>query len=251
MVHHNSTVKNDSLEYKSPPLFIMKKTILAHHLLVEENELGEKASVHEAPHLAAIPPSPPSYPPSCPDLPVSSSKPLPKRAAVIVKNVKASVNIAHLPKWKKLIKRVRATLGKPENDEDRTKQDVHGKTTDRSFRTLLKTMRENFPDTISTPTKIWGTKKKDRQEETGNLSPWSRDQEDRKMDTCQTEPQKPATGMNLFTQQELALLDSDTDDETMETGLRISGRQLAKAMGLLSITIFPFSYVSNQLYKIF
>jgi hypothetical protein len=89
------------------------------------------------------------------------------------------------------------------------------------FRTLLKTMRENFPDTISTPAKIRGTRKKDRQEETGNLSPWSRDQEDRKMDTCQAEPQKPVTGMHLFTQQELALLDSDPDDETMETGLRI------------------------------
>jgi hypothetical protein len=175
----------------------MKKSILARHLLVEENELGEKVSVHESPHLAA---TPPSCPPSCPDLPVPSSKSPPKRVAVIVKNVNASVNIAHLPKWKKLIKRVRATLGKPENDEDKTKHDRHGRTTDRSFRTLLKTMRKNFPDTISTPVKIRGTRKKDRQEETGKLSPWSRDQEDRKMDTCQTEPQKPVTGMDLFTQ---------------------------------------------------
>ncbi len=31
----------------------------------------------------------------------------------------------------------------------------------------------------------------------------------------------------------------------------VSGSQLAKAMGLLSITIFPFSYVSNQLCRFF
>jgi hypothetical protein len=199
----------------------MKKSILARHLLVEENGLREKASVHKAPHLAATPPAhpscPPSYSSSCPDLPVSSSKPLPKRAAVIVKNVNASVNIAHLSKWRKLMKNVRATLGKPVDDKDRTRQDVQEKTTDRSFRTLLKAMWENFPDTISTPTKIRGTRKKNRQNETRKLSPWSRDQEDRNMDTCQSEPQKTGTGMDLFTQQELSLLDSDTDEDTNRT----------------------------------
>jgi hypothetical protein len=143
-------------------MLIFSIVVIAHHLLVEENELGEKVSVHEAPHLAATPPPPPlSWPPSCLSLPVSSNKPTSKRAVVIVKNVSASVNIAHLPKWKKLIERVRATLEKPETNKDRTKQDVQGKTTDRGFRTLLKTMRENFPDTISTPTKIRGTRKKD------------------------------------------------------------------------------------------
>ncbi len=78
----------------------MKKSILSRHILVEENKLGEKASVHEAPHLAATPPSHLSCPPpstsSCPDLPVPNSKPPSKRAAVIVKNVNASVNIFFL-----------------------------------------------------------------------------------------------------------------------------------------------------------
>jgi hypothetical protein len=66
-----------------------------------------------------------------------------------MKNVNASVNIAHLSKWKKLMKKVRATLGKQDENEDRTRQDAQEKTTDRSFRLLLKAMRENFPDTIS------------------------------------------------------------------------------------------------------
>jgi hypothetical protein len=198
----------------------MKKSIIS-RLLVEENKLGEKASVHKAPHLAATPPPHPScLPPStssCPDLPVPSSKPPSKRAAVIVKNVNASVNIAHLSKWKKLMKKLRATLGRPDENEDKTRPDDQEKTTDRSFRLLLKAMRENFPDTISTPPKIRGPRKKDKQNKSGRLSPWSRDQEDRNMDTCQSETQKTKTGVGLFTQQELSLLDSDTDEDTRQT----------------------------------
>ncbi len=187
---------------------------------MEENKLGEKASVYEAPRLAATPPSHPSCPPpstsSCPDLPVLNSKLPSKRAAVIVKNVNASVNIAHLSKWKKLMKKVRATLGRPD-EEDKTGQDAQGKTTDRSFRLLLKAMRENFPDTVSTPPKIRGPRKKGRQNKSGRLSPWSRDQEDRNRETCQPESEKTKTGLELFTQQELALLDSDPEEDKRQT----------------------------------
>jgi hypothetical protein len=198
----------------------MKKSILSRHILVEENKLGETASVHKAPHLVATPPSHPSCPPpstsSCPDLPVPNSKPLSKRAAVIVKNVNASVNIAHLSKWKKLMKKVKATLGRPD-EEDKTGQDTQGKTTDRSFRLLLKAMRENFPDTVSTPPKIRGPRKKGRQSKSGRLSPWSRDQEDRNREACQPESEKTKTGLDLFTQQELALLDSDPEEDKRQT----------------------------------
>jgi hypothetical protein len=198
----------------------MKKSILSRHILVEENKLGETASVQKAPHLVATPPSHPSCPPpstsSCPDLPVPNSKSLSKRAAVIVKNVNASVNIAHLSKWKKLMKKVKATLGRPD-EEDKTGQDTQGKTTDRSFRLLLKAMRENFPDTVSTPPKIRGPRKKGRQSKSGRLSPWSRDQQDRNREACQPESEKTKTGLDLFTQQELALLDSDTEEDKRQT----------------------------------
>jgi hypothetical protein len=216
----------------------MKKLILTRHILVEKNEPGEKVSCTETPHLAVIPPSCPT--PSCPsslDQPVLTNPPVDfcnppaKKVTVKVKNINTSVNIDHITKWKAMIQKLRATLRKPEDGGDKTRQSTEDKTTDRAFRTLLKTIRENFSDTISTPQRKrkGRPKKKKNQTETENLSPVSRtslpsvsrDQEDKNMDICQEELQKPLTGKDIFTPEELALLDSDPDDETMETGQRI------------------------------
>jgi hypothetical protein len=133
-----------------------------------------------------------------------------------VKNVNSSVNIAHISRWKKLMKKVKATLGKPD-EADKTGQDAQERTTDRSFRLLVKAMRENFPDTISTPLKVKGPRKKGRQNKTGRQSPWSRDQEERNKEACQPESEKAKTGLEPFTQEELALLDSDPEEDNMQT----------------------------------
>ncbi len=96
-------------------------------------------------------------------------------------------------------------------------QDAQERTTDRSFRLLVKAMRENFPDTISTPLKVKGPRKKGRQNKTGGQSPWSRDQEERNKEACQPESEKAKTGLEPFTQEELALLDSDPEEDNMQT----------------------------------